>query len=340
MTHARDEFAQALRQAIAEAAGSSATIESLHLLPGGASQETWHLDVTIDDGTWAGSHALVVRRPLGGKIVATALDLEAEFRVLQAAYDAGVPAPRPYWYFDDVGGKPALLMARLAGETIGRRIVKEPHLAAAREHLPEHMGAALAAIHAIDVDDHGLRSLLPTPDPGQTPAQTQIARFETALDRIDEPHPALELGIRWLKLNEPEPPERLTLVHGDYRIGNVVVDESGLVGILDWEFAHVGEPAEDLGWPLVRDWRFGRPELRFGGIGEPDAFFAGYGRPVDEQRVFYWEVLGNVGWAVGALNQAQRYLRGEEANLEFASLGRRCAEMELEGLRLIRSVEE
>lgn len=333
------EFQSALERAIAETVDSEVEITELYLLPGGASQQMWHLDLTIAGGDWAGTHALVVRRPLGGKIIATALDLEIEYSVLRAAYDAGVPAPRPYWYINNVGGEPIIIMERLGGETIGRRIVKEPALSDARARLPAQMGEALASIHAIDLDERGLRDVLPGPDDDATPALTQIRRFEAALDRIDEPHPALELGIRWLRLHEPAPPERLTLVHGDFRIGNMVVDDTGLAGILDWEFAHIGDPAEDLGWPLVRDWRFGRDTLRFGGISQPAPFFDAYGQPVDEERVFYWEVLGNVGWAIGTLNQAQRYLRGEESNLEFASLGRRCAEMELEALRLIRSTE-
>jgi aminoglycoside phosphotransferase (APT) family kinase protein len=108
---------------------------------------------------------------------------------------------------------------------------------------------------------------------------------------------------------------------------------------LDWEFAHIGDAYQDLAWPHLRDWRFGRDELHFGGIGTPRDFYAAYervrGTRIDRARVHYWQVLGNVQWAVGMLNQARRHLSGEEPNLEFASLGRRCAEVELEVLRLI-----
>jgi aminoglycoside phosphotransferase (APT) family kinase protein len=164
--------------------------------------------------------------------------------------------------------------------------------------------------------------------------------MEADLDTIGEPHPALELVLRWLRRYEPPPPARLVLVHGDYRIGNMLVTPEGLNGVLDWEFAHLGDPAEDLTWGLVRDWRFGVDALHFGGIGPPDAVFAAYaaggGQAPDPTTVRYWEVLGNTRWALGTLNQAQRHLRGAERNLELASLGRRCAEMELEALRLLR----
>lgn len=334
------ELQPALEAALAQATGSRVEIKALTLMPGGASQEMWRLDLTVGEGAWQGDYPLVMRRQVGSKIYADALDSAAEFRVLQAAYESGVPAPRPYWLLDDLLGRTALVMRRLEGETIGRRVVKEPGLAEARKRLPRQMGAALAAIHQIDPDQHNLSGTVPAPARGQTPAKVSICRGEADLDRIGEPHPALELCLRWLRRHEPPPPERPVLVHGDFRIGNMVVNPQGLGGVLDWEFAHIGDPAEDLAWGLVRDWRFGADHLRYGGVGAPEDFFAAYeergGGAVDRARIFYWEVMGNVRWAVGTLNQAQRHLRGEEPNLELASLGRRCAEMELEALRLIK----
>jgi aminoglycoside phosphotransferase (APT) family kinase protein len=130
-----------------------------------------------------------------------------------------------------------------------------------------------------------------------------------------------------------------TLVHGDYRIGNVLIGDGGLHAVLDWEFAHVGDPCEDLAWFCVRAWRFGNDALEAGGIVEREAWLAAYerasGRSVDRARVAYLEVLGNVKWAIGALMQARRHLSGVERSIELASLGRVSAEMEFEALRLI-----
>lgn len=333
------ELQSALEGALAQATGSRVEIKSLALMPGGASQEMWRLDLNVAEGAWQGFYPLVMRRHVGTKIWADSLEPADEFRVLQAACESGVPAPRPYWLFHDLLGHAALVMGRLEGETIGRRVVKDPALAEARSRLPRQMGAALAAIHRVDVDKFGLREFLPAPGQAQTPACFLIARAEEDLDSVGEPHPALELALRWLRRREPPPPGRLVLVHGDFRIGNMVVNPQGLGGVLDWEFAHIGDPAEDLYWGLVRDWRFGVDYLHFGGVGDPEEFFAAYqesGGALDRSRASYWEVMGNVRWAVGTLNQARRHLRGEEPNLELASLGRRCAEMELEALRLIK----
>ncbi len=340
MTAAADIEA-ALETALTHATGSEIQIHGLALMPGGASQEMWRLDVTVLGGRSQGDYQLVMRRQVGTKIYNDALEPEAEFRVLQAAYESGVPVPRPYWFASDLAGHPGLLMQRLEGETIGRRIVKEPGLAGARTRLAGQMGRALAAIHQVDLARFGLSEILPMPRMGETPAHNCIAQGEADLDRIGEPHPALELALRWLRLHEPPPPDRLVLVHGDFRIGNMVVTPEGLSGVLDWEFAHLGDPAEDLAWGMVRDWRFGADHLEYGGIAHPDEFLSVYEQapncPVDRASVFYWQVMGNVRWAVGTLNQAQRHLRGVEPNLELASLGRRCAEMELETLRLIEN---
>lgn len=331
----------ALEQALTRATGSHVWIEGLTLIAGGASQETWRLDLCMDNGVHAGAMPLILRRPLGGAIYGSALDLPTEDRVHRAAYAAGAPVPPPYRLIDDLLGAPALLVERLEGESIGRKLVKDPRYASARSKLPAQMGAALAAIHAVDLERAELWDRLPAPRPGQTPAQARLAQIEAELDAIDEAHPALELCLRWLRRHEPPPPDRPVLVHGDFRIGNVIVSpETGLLGVIDWEFAHIGDYAEDLTWCLIREWRFGVDELRLGGVGQPEPFFEAYahasGRPVEPARIAYWELLANVWWAIGCLNQARRHLRGEQANLEFVSLGRRAAEMELEALRLMQ----
>jgi aminoglycoside phosphotransferase (APT) family kinase protein len=132
--------------------------------------------------------------------------------------------------------------------------------------------------------------------------------------------------------------ERVFL-HGDWRVGNLVVGPDGLVSVLDWEFAHVGDPLDDLAWPLVRAWRFGRDELRLGGIGEVEPYLEAYaatsGREVDIEDLYAWEVLGNVKWATGCLTQSRRHLRGQDRSVEYAVLGRMAAEIEYELLDLI-----
>jgi len=323
-----------LESFLTDAAGGPARVLEAHPLAGGASREAWSVDVEIASGPQAGRHALVLRRDLGGTIHRDSLSREQEFAVLRAAHAGGVRAPRPLWCCADpaVLGRPFFLMERLPGEAVGRRIVKDPALVAARAELPGAMGRELAKIHAIAPATHGL-DFLPGPAAASNPALGVLAQSAAALRERGEPHPALELAIRWLESHAPQCAETV-VVHGDFRIGNVLVSPRGLEGILDWEFVHRGDPHEDLAWPLVRAWRFGNDGLRFGGVAEAEPFLEAYaaasGRAVDRQAVDYWELLGNLRWAVGCLSQADRHLNGEEPSVELASLGRKAAEMEWE----------
>ncbi len=328
-----EDFAARLQGFLAEKCGGPVRLSALRQLTGGASRDTWAVDAE-----WAGGkEALVVRRDMGGQIVEEALSREGEFAVLRRALGGGVRVPRPRWLCVDPGvlGAPFLVMDRLEGESVGRRVVREPGLAGARERLPAQMGEQLALTHALGPE--GL-DFLPRPAAGQSPAQWALRRTAAQLRALGEPHPALEFAVRWLE-GRPPACDALVLLHGDFRVGNLMVNAEGLVGVFDWEFAHIGDPAEDLAWPCVRSWRFGQDALRLGGVGDPDTFFAAYeansGRRVDREAVRYYEVLGNLRWAVGCVAQAQRHLSGQAASIELLSLGRRTAEMELELLDLI-----
>ncbi len=343
MAQATDDRATALQRALEAwlqgAAEAPVVVAGLKPLVGGASQEAWTLDVEVAGGPEAGRHALVLRRDLGGALSSSVLPRDQEFAVLTAMHRAGLPVPRPYWFIADLGGqgRAAFLMERVQGETIGRRIVQDPGLAEARARLPSQMGELLAAIHALDPAAHGL-DFLRAPAPGQSAADATLDRLEADLRAVDEPHPALELGLRWLRQHAPAP-EPPVVIHGDFRVGNFMVGPEGLRGVLDWENAHLGDPHADLAWCCVRAWRFGQDDLPVGGVGPRAPFYAAYerasGRRVDPARVFYWEVMGNMQWALGALGQARRHLSGQERSIELASLGRIAAEMELELLDLI-----
>jgi aminoglycoside phosphotransferase (APT) family kinase protein len=284
------------------------------LLPGGASKEAWAVDV---DG-----QELLVRRAAGSVIHQGTLSLEHEFEVLRAAYEAGVKVPRPIAYYSDLGGREAFAMERCHGETIGRRIVRSPP-----PGLPLQMAEELARIHAILPDR---LPFLQTTDP--------VVRMRAELDTVEEPHPAIELGLTWVA-ERLKPDSEPVVTHGDWRIGNLMVDENGLVAVLDWEFAHLADPAEDVAWPLVRAWRFGADDRRLGGVGEVEPYLERYneltGRAITPDELYVWEVFGNVKWAVGCLTQARRHLSGVDRSVELAVLGRFAAEMEYELLELI-----
>ena len=287
------------------------------LLAGGASKEAWSVD--------AGGERLLVRRAAGGVIHRHTLSLKHEFAVLQAAYEAGVRVPRPILYIESLDEREAFVMERLEGETIGRRIVRMD----IPPQLPVELAEELAKIHAIP------RERLPFLE------EARLDRMADELDEVAEPHPAIELGLWWLRENRPEP-RPAVVNHGDYRIGNVVVGEHGLVGILDWEFAHLDDPVRDLAFGMVRAWRFGVDAKRLGGIADVDGYVERYnertGFDVRRDELDYWELAGNVAWAVGCLTQAQRHLRGQDRSVELAVLGRLGAEVEYEICHLLEKV--
>jgi aminoglycoside phosphotransferase (APT) family kinase protein len=289
-------------------------VDRAALLPGGASKEAWAVET---DG-----QELLVRRAAASVIHQGTLTLEHEFEVLRAAHEAGVRVPRPIAYYADLGGREAFSMELVYGETIGRRIVRDPPSA-----LPLQMAEELAKIHAIPPER---LPFLEATDP--------VQRMRAELDTVDEPHPAIELGLTWVA-ERLRPDAELVVTHGDWRIGNLVVGQNGLVSVLDWEFAHLSDPVEDVAWPLVRAWRFGADERRLGGVGEVEPYLERYnaltGRTLTPDELYVWEVFGNVKWAVGCLTQSRRHLNGVDRSVELAVLGRFAAEMEYELLHLI-----
>jgi aminoglycoside phosphotransferase (APT) family kinase protein len=277
----------------------------------------------------------VLRRDPPGHVIESSR--KQEFDLLEAAATAGVPVPRVLWCGGDdpVLGASFFVMEFVEGETIGRKILRDADLAHAREVLPEHLAEAAARLHTMDAAALGLRA----PEGGRAGA-AELARYAEILHGIaPDPHPALELAIRWLGARMPAP-RRTTVVHGDYRLGNVIVDRRGLRAVLDWELTHAGDPMEDLGWLCVRSWRFGADDKPVAGLCERERLFAAYerasGAPVDPAAVRWWEVFGNFKWGVICIMQAQTFLNGVK-NVELAALGRRIVEMELELLDLMEA---
>lgn len=310
-----EELAAALAGELGGAVGD------LRRLSGGASRETWAF--TLD-----GRPLILQRERAGGTRTAGAMVLEAA--LLRAAAAVGVPVPEVVTSGDagSALGAAYIVTERLAGETIPRKLLRDERWAPVRPKLAAQCGAALAAIHSIPAGAvHGLEG------------SDQVTQFLELLDVLGEPHPALELGFRWLERHRPRS-TRTSIVHGDFRNGNLLIDDDGIRGVLDWELAHVGDPMEDLGWLCVRAWRFGSP-LPVGGFGEREELFGAYeaagGGAVDPEVVRWWEVLGTVKWGIMCIIQARSHLDGLNRSVELATIGRRVCENEHDVLALIRS---
>jgi aminoglycoside phosphotransferase (APT) family kinase protein len=284
-----------------------AEIHGLHRLSGGASRETWRFE--------ADGRPLILQRQRAGD----ERDMLIEAGVVRAAGRGGAPVPELIDARRRDDGMAFMILEAIDGETIARKILRDDDFAEARARLVGDFGTALARIHALDVATiSGLQQ------------NDQVQYYTDVLDGLGQPHPVLELVRNWLIDTRP-PAGRTTLVHGDFRLGNIIVGRDGLRAVIDWELAHLGDPMEDLGWLCVKAWRFGAtPPVA--GLGRYDELFAAYeeagGAPVDPVVVHWWEVLGTWKWAVMCILQASVHLTGAARSHELAAIGRRVCENE------------
>src|SRR3984957_10681869 len=298
-------------------------------LSGGASQETWSFDIVHPGGNIG---AILRRAPQGyGAAPARAAGLNAEANLMQLAHDAGLPSPRVLHVLqpqDDLGT--GFIMERVEGETIPRKILRDEQFAQARPKLARQLGGVLAGIHGL--------ALSQLPELRRMTAAKEIAELERDYRSFDWPRPVFELALRWLRDRDPGSSEQVTLVHGDFRHGNLIIGPDGLRAVLDWELAHTGDPMEDLGWICVNSWRFGEIDKPVGGFGSREELFAGYekaGHRVDPGRVMFWEVMGTLRWGVMCCGMMRRFRSGPEHSVERAMIGRRASEPKIDLLRLL-----
>jgi aminoglycoside phosphotransferase (APT) family kinase protein len=287
----------------------AAEISDLTRLSGGASRDTWRFE--------ADGRPLIVQRQRDGD----ERDMAVEIAAVRAASSAGVPTATIVAASSDGSelGAAYMIVTRVAGETTPRKILRDDVFARTRDVLPSQLAEALVRIHAID----------PAAVPGIVDTD-QVEHYREVLDTLGQPHPTFELAFRWLDTNRPSTAGDV-VVHGDFRLGNVLVDGDGLRAVLDWELVHLGDPMEDLGWMCVKSWRFGSTKP-VAGVGEYDQLFEAYeqagGGAVDAATVRWWEVLGTLKWGIMCIVQANTHLTGVMRSHELAAIGRRVCENE------------
>lgn len=328
----RDAVQHTLEAVVRHHLGGPGEIRELVRLTGGATRATWSFDAVVATGTLP----LILQQsppqhlsPL--PVEATPLVHGAhEAALLEAARRAGVPAPHVRIVLGPGDGLgEGTITDRIAGETLGRKIHSDPRLAGVRSTLAAQCGAILAAVHRIEPT--GLAFLAT-----QT-ARDQLAIYRALADAHDPPLPAVELGLRWVAENLPAAP-RTSVVHGDFRTGNLIIGEDGVRCVLDWELAHIGDPMLDLGWLCARTWRFGGP-LPVGGFGHRDELFAAYeragGGSVDPAHVRFWEAFGCIKWALMCLHKGASERGRAHRSIEAVAIGRRIEEPLLDFLDLV-----
>jgi len=327
MNDFEERLAACLERVIPDYTGLS----SARRLSGGASQETYRVEIE----THGGGRNLAVRRgALGSSEAGHGPGLAVEAELFRIARAAGVPEPEIHHVFgeaDDLGE--GFVMEWLDGETVGSRILRSPELEEVRPRLAHECGQVLARIHGIDPVATGLDQALATVSTHDYVMDVwkRYQLFQTSMPMID-------YTARWLLDHLPEESEP-RLVHNDFRNGNIMVSPKGVVAVLDWELAHLGDPIRDLGWICTNSWRFGRHELRVGGFGHLEDLLDGYesvsGVRVAPEHVHFWEVFGSFWWAASSLSMAAFWRAGADKTVERPGIARRSSECQVDCANLI-----
>ncbi|MBT3559179.1 MAG: phosphotransferase family protein [Rhodospirillales bacterium] len=318
----------------------SLSVDKITVLDGGAVQENSALDVTVQGGPHDGRHRWALRKQPPSPLIGS-WPKDHELTIIQAAYDAGVPVPKPLALCMDgsIIGAPFIILEFLDGFAGGRRIVRDPVIDDMGPALASEIGEAMAKLHSVTPPNPALNFIELG---GDRPVNRRIRLYREQLDLLDDRHPVLEFVLSWLDRHQPAE-QRYTLIHNDFRTGNYMIRDGKLAGILDWEIADWGDPREDLGYFCAKCWRFGNIHKEAGGIAPRAALYDGYNaateHPVEIDGSPFWEVMGAMRWAVIALLQGHRHLSGEQRSLELALTPRIVPEMELDMLNLIEGLK-
>lgn len=317
-----------LRAAVRRRFGSTSDIDNISLATLGGSNRTVLFDLTDTQG----SRRLVSRQETYTLEHSPFLPPEYQYQLLRIAFAHGVPVPEPVFEFTDEDrlGR-GHVVACIDGETLPKRLLTDAGFAGAREVFIEQAGAILARLHAIDpVEVAFLEDVADSRDP----LAAQLAHY----DHYGHAHPALDFAFRWLEQNRPGSTRR-TLVHGDFRNGNMIVGGEGIRAVLDWECAHLGDPLEDIGWLCTRAWRFGNDDRPVGGFGLRGELYAAYeaagGQRIDADAVRWWEIFGSLRWALFNIMQIYGHLSGARRSPAFAACGRNTCLIEYDLLMTI-----
>ncbi|OCC23551.1 aminoglycoside phosphotransferase [Croceicoccus estronivorus] len=307
----------ALTDAVRRRFGAQARVDNLTQATLGGSNRTLLFDLVEP----AGTRRLVSREETFSDKANPFLPPDMQFRIMTTVHRSGIPVPEPVFAYDEQDALgPGFVTAFVSGETLPRRLLADT---TNHSRILAQLADALVRLHALDLDDFAfLREIPESGDP--------VAALAMRLDSIAEPHPALELGLRWLETHRPDAVAP-AMVHGDFRNGNFMIGPEGLAALLDWECSFIGDGAADLGWLCTRSWRFGAIDRHAGGFGTRDDLIAAYraagGRAITPEEIRWWEVHGLIRWGFYNGLQGLGHVNGRRSPA-YAACGRNAALME------------
>ena len=321
----QEELASSLSKKLLEV-GIEGKVSNLEPLTGGASKEIWKFEVSNAKQ----STKMILRRGSGieGPLAIKTAD---EARIQKEVIKVGAPVPKILAVSkneEELGD--SYIMHFVEGESIARKILRDKEYKKALPILAYQCGEAIAKIHNVDINNF---SFLP-----KKPAEDQLEDLYSTYQSFEQPSPVFEYAYLWLKEQDFGNFQE-SLVHGDFRLGNIIVNADGLQSIIDWELAHIGNPLQDLGWVCGNSWRFGKNDKVVGGFGELEDLLEGYNSvsklKVNKEMVRCWQVFGTFRWGVICLIQAYAHLNGTINSIEKAAIGRRVSETEIDIVDLL-----
>lgn len=300
--------------------GEVLRVQNLQRIFGGASRETWRFQmVSIGDGREC-VHDLILRRDPASSLIDT--ERRREFAAYRAFEGTAVPVPKAWWLEEDARylGSPFFVMEAVNGcEASPPKLMAAPYM----QRHPQIALQTWSILGAIAKADPAVLA------GGCHDVQTNSS-WKIELDHwaglvrgnAQEPQPITEAAIRWLYAHPPSSAQRLSIVHGDYRIGNLLVAPDGsLRAVLDWEMAHVGDPLEDLAWSINRSWCFNRDD-RVGGIAvRADAISiweSASGLVAEPKALLWWEIFSCVKGQAIWLGAARTFSDGTNRDVMMA----------------------
>ena len=321
----QEKLASELSKKLLEA-GVEGKVCNLAPLTGGASKEIWQFEVSKNKQTTK----MILRRGSGieGPL---AIKTSDEAKIQKEVIKVGAPVPQILAVSkneEELGD--SYIMNFIEGESIARKILRDKEYKKALPVLAYQCGEAIAKIHNVDINNF---SFLP-----KKPAEDQLEDLYSTYESFEQPSPVFEYAYLWLKEQDFGNFQE-SLVHGDFRLGNIIVNADGLQSIIDWELAHIGNPLQDLGWVCGNSWRFGKNDKVVGGFGELEDLLEGYNSisklKVNKEMVRCWQVFGTFRWGVICLIQAYAHLNGTINSIEKAAIGRRVSETEIDIVDLL-----
>jgi aminoglycoside phosphotransferase (APT) family kinase protein len=320
-----DDVAHGLGALAGRLVPGASGIASLRRLSGGAVQETYAFEVVGPDGP----RAMVLRRARKAlrQDRSYGVSLAEEAAAIRLAGEGGVPVAEVVHVLEEADGLgEGFVSAFVEGETIPRRILREPAFAGARERFAADCGRVLARLHALPLERFPFLETI-------SPA-TALARMDAQYRALDRPGPVFEAALRWLADHLPPMPPRAAVVHADFRMGNLIMRPEGIAAVIDWEGVHIGDPAADIAYLTARSWRFGQLAKPVGGVGTRkdliEAYRAGGGSVPDGARLRFWDIAHTLWWGLVCAEMARQFTSRADYAVERGAVGRRRSEAEID----------